>query len=63
MCKNYEYEMREWTLGGDTVDELYEYENRGVLKNYISSFSSHVDDNFQKTRNKGGMIFSSYLDR
>ena len=54
---------REWILGGDTVDELYEYRNLGVLKNYIGSFSSNVDDNIEKTRNKAGMIFSSHLDR
>ena len=54
---------REWILGGDTVDELYEYKNLGVLKNYIGSFSSNVDDNIEKTRNKAGMIFSSHLDQ
>ena len=54
---------REWILGGNTVDELYEYKNLGVLKNYIGSFSSNVDDNIEKTRNKAGMIFSSHVDR
>ena len=54
---------REWILGGDTVDELYEYKNFGVLENYIGSFSSNVDDNIEKTRNKAGMIFSSHLNR
>ena len=54
---------REWLLGRDTAHELYEYRNLGVLKNYIGSFSSNVDDNIEKTRNKAGMIFSSHLDR
>ena len=54
---------REWILGGETVDELYEYKNLGVLKNYIRSFSSNVDDNIEKIRSKAGMIFSSNLDR
>ena len=54
---------REWILGGDTVDELYEYRNLGVLKNYIGSFSSNVDDNIEKARIKAGMISSSHLDR
>ena len=54
---------REWILGGDTVDELYEYKNLEVLKNYIGSFSSNVDDNIEKTPNKAGVIFSSHLDR
>ena len=30
-----EMKEREWILGDDTVDELYEYKNLGVLKNYI----------------------------
>ena len=54
---------RERILGEDTVDELYEYKNPGILKNYIGSFSSNVDDNIEKTRNKTGMIFSSHSDR
>ena len=54
---------RGWVLCGDTVDELYEYKNLGVLKNYVGSFSSNVDDNIEKTLNKAGMIFSSHLDR
>ena len=53
----------EWVLGEDTVDDLYKYKNLGGLKNYIGSFSSNVDDNIEKTRNKAGMIFSSHLDR
>ena len=31
---------REWLLGDTIVDELYEYKNLGVLKNYVRSFSS-----------------------
>ena len=53
----------EWILGDGTVDELYEYKNLGVLKNYIGSFSSDVEDNIDKTRKKAGMIFSSDFDR
>ena len=54
---------REWILDGDTVDELYEYKNLGGLKNYIGFFSSNVDNNIEKTRNKAEMIFSSHSDR
>ena len=53
----------EWILGDDTVDELHEYKNLGVLKNYIGSFSSNVQDNNDKTQKKAGMIFSSNFDR
>ena len=30
---------REWMLGESVVDELFEYKNLGVLKNYVSSFA------------------------
>ena len=58
-----EMKEREWILGDDTVDELYEYKDLGVLKNYIGSFSSNVEDNIDKTRKKAGMIFSFNFDR
>ena len=54
---------REWRLGDDTEEELYEYKNLGVLKNYIGSFCYNVTDNIEKTRKKAGMIFSSSFDR
>ena len=53
----------EWTLGDTKVDELYEYKNLGVLKNYARSFTSNILDNIEKTRKKVGMIFSSDFDR
>ena len=48
---------RQWTLGDTKVDELYEYKNLGVLKNYAGSFTSNILDNTEKTRKKAGMIF------
>ena len=44
------------------MKELYEYKNLGVVKNYVGSFSSAVDDDIDKTRKNVGMIFSSYFD-
>ena len=35
--------------GNDSVDELCEYKNLGVVKNYIGSFSSTADKNIDKT--------------
>ena len=55
--------QREWALSDDTVEELYEYKNLGVLKNYYGSFASNISDNINKTRKKAGMIFSSNVDR
>ena len=54
---------REWLLGDTKVEELYEYKNLGVLKNYVGSFSLNIDDNIDKTREKVGMLFSSSFDR
>ena len=38
-------------------------EKQGVLKSYIGSFSSNVDDNIEKSRSKTRMIISPNLDR
>ena len=46
-------------LINETVDESYEYKNLGVVKNYVGSFSSNVENNIDKTRRKAGMIFTS----
>ena len=59
-CKS--MKEHEWALGDDTVEELYEYKNLGVLKNYCGSFASNISDNIDKTRKKAGMIFSSNVD-
>ena len=56
-------QSRKWVLGDDNVDELYEYKNLGISKNYTGSFSSNIDDNVEKTQKKAGMIFSSNLNR
>ena len=33
-----------------------------MLKNYVGSFSSNVEDNIDKTRKKVGLIFASNFD-
>ena len=40
------------------MNELHEYKNLTVLKSYVNSFTSNVDDNIEKARKKAGMIFS-----
>ena len=45
---------RSWVLGSETVEELYEYKNLGVLKNYVGSSASNVIDNIEKTQKKRG---------
>ena len=52
-----------WSLRDTIVDELYEKKNLGVLKNYVGSFSSNVEDNIDRTRRKVGLIFASNFYR
>ena len=54
---------REWLFGDESVDELYKHKNQGIVKTYTGSFSSSVQDNIDRTRNKAGMIFSANFDR
>ena len=44
--------VRNWTLGSESVSELYEYKNLDVVKNYIGSFSTNADENIEKTCKK-----------
>ena len=39
---------RSWTLGAENVDELYEYKNLGVYKNYCGSFNANIDESIEK---------------
>ena len=50
-------------LGVENVDELYEYKNLGVYKNYCGSLVANIDENIEKTLKKAGMIFSANIDR
>ena len=44
--------VRNWTLGSESVNELYEYINLGVVKNYIGSFSTNADENIERKHAK-----------
>ena len=48
-------------LGDESVTELYEYKNLGVVINYIGSFSTNADDNIIKTRKKPVCYFPRIL--
>ena len=52
---------RSWVFGSETVEELYQCKNLGVLKNYASSFSSNVTDNIEKLRKKWECYFRPIL--
>ena len=53
---------RKWIFGNDNVEELYECKSLEVVKNYVSSFSSNVEENVNNTRKKAGMLFSANFD-
>ena len=42
----------QWLLGDESVHELNEYKNLCVVKSYMGSFSSNVQDNTDKTRKR-----------
>ena len=48
---------RELLLSDTKMEELYEYVSLGVLKNYIDSFFSNIDDNIDKTKKNWYDIF------
>ena len=55
---------RMWLLGDTIVDELYEYKNFGVLKNYIMwACFPQTSKIILKNPQKVGLIFASNSDR
>ena len=54
---------RQWNVGPNSIYELSEYVNLGVLKNYCGSFDKNIDENITKTMKKAGMLFSANFDR
>ena len=52
---------RKWLLGRTAVNELCEYKNLGVLKNYANSFSTSVEDNIEKKKNQNRNDFCLQL--
>ena len=54
---------RQWNAGPNSIYELSEYVNLGVLKNYCGSFDKNIDETITKTRKKAGMLFSANFDR
>ena len=53
---------RSWKLGDEVVEESDEYKNLGIVKNYVGSFQSDVDEAIEKTRKKAGMILNGCTD-
>ena len=58
-----EKSCRSWQLGDKVVEEANQYKNLGIVKNYVGSFQSDVDEAIEKTRKKAGMILSGCTDR
>ena len=48
---------RQWNVGPNSIYELSEYVNLGVLKNYCGSFDKNIDENIAKTRKRKECCF------
>ena len=48
-------------MGVENVDELYEYKNLGVYKNYYGSFVANIDESIEKNSQESGNDLLSQL--
>ena len=48
-----EKNSRSWKPGDEVVEESNEYKNLGIVKNYVSSFQSDLDEAIEKNKKKG----------
>ena len=42
--------IRKFVIGSSPIEELKEYTNMGVYKNYCGSFATNIDENITKVR-------------
>ena len=54
---------RKFFIGSSLIEEVKEYINLGIYKNYCGSFAANIDENITKARKKAGMLFSARFDR
>ena len=54
---------RKYFIGSSLLEEVQEYTNLGIYKNYCGSFATNTDENITKARKKAGMLFSARFDR
>ena len=54
---------RKLFIGSSLIEEVKEYTNLGIYKNYCGSFATNIDENITKARKKAGMLFSARFDR
>ena len=53
---------RKFVTGFSPTEELKEYTNLGIYKNYCGSSATNIDGNITKARKKSGMLFSARFD-
>ena len=54
---------RKSVIASSPIEELKEYTNLGIYKNYCGSFATNIDENITKVRKKSSMLFSARFDR
>ena len=51
---------RPWSLGVDNVDQLYEYKNLVVYKNFCGFFNANIDESIEKNSQESGNNLSQH---
>ena len=54
---------RKFVIGSSPIEELKDYTDLGIYKNYCGSFVTNIDENITKARKRSGMLFSARFDR
>ena len=54
---------RMFFIDSSLTEEVKEYTNLEIYKNYCGSFATNIDENITKARKKAGMLFSDRSDR
>ena len=54
---------RQFFIGSSLIEEVKEYTNLGIYKNYCCSLATNIDENIMKASKKAGMLFSARFDR
>ena len=54
---------RKFFIGSSLTEEVKEYTNLGIYKNYCGSFVTNSNENITKAKEKAGMLFSARFDR
>ena len=52
---------RKFVIGSSPTEEIKEYTNLGIYKNYCGSFATYIDENITKARKKVRHVILSQI--